>query len=141
MAIQIEKIKEKFKCQYVTIVGDKGMIKTAQIEDLGRAGFNYITSITKPTIEKLIKRGVFQLEFFTHKTLEIKDGMIRYVLHKNLCRVLELEENRFQRITAIKKKVIQSNDYLREHSRAKVEVQEKNLLSGYLNLIKFIKTY
>ena len=78
------------------------------------------------------------MDLFTQEILEIKDGTIRYVLHKNPCRALEIEENRFQKITAIKKKVIQSNDYLREHPRAKVEVQEKNLKS-YVSRLKLSK--
>jgi len=47
MGDQIKKVAEEFGCHQVTMVGDRGMIKSGQIEELGEAGFNYITAITK----------------------------------------------------------------------------------------------
>ncbi|MBM3335176.1 hypothetical protein FJY63_10990 [Candidatus Sumerlaeota bacterium] len=41
---QVRKVAERFGCQHVTFVGDRGMIKSAQIEDLSKAGFHYITA-------------------------------------------------------------------------------------------------
>ena len=45
------KVAEDFKCQKVTFVGDKGMIKSKQIEDLEKEDFHYITSIAKEQIK------------------------------------------------------------------------------------------
>jgi len=44
----------------VTFVGDRGMIKSGQVEELGEQGFHYITAITKPQIETLLRTGVFR---------------------------------------------------------------------------------
>jgi transposase len=33
---QVQKVAERFGCQTVTFVGDRGMIKSAQVKDLGR---------------------------------------------------------------------------------------------------------
>lgn len=43
-AAQIEKTAKEFGCENVTMVGDRGMIKSGQIEDLKKVGFNYITA-------------------------------------------------------------------------------------------------
>jgi hypothetical protein len=44
----LKKASVRFGCERVTFVGDRGMIKSGQIEDLSREGFHYITAITKP---------------------------------------------------------------------------------------------
>ena len=53
---QIEVLRSQFKCESVTLVGDRSMLKTPQVEALPE-GFSYITVINKPTIERLIKEG------------------------------------------------------------------------------------
>jgi hypothetical protein len=55
------------------------MIKSAQIEDLAKAGFHYITAITKPEVAKLINNGVIQMEFFDATVCEVEDDGVRYV--------------------------------------------------------------
>src|SRR5262247_3156624 len=47
-ATQINKVKARFGVQAITFVGDRGMIKGQQIEDLAQQGCHYITAITKP---------------------------------------------------------------------------------------------
>jgi len=42
---QVKKASERFGCERVTFVGDRGMIKSGQIENLSEAGFHYITAI------------------------------------------------------------------------------------------------
>src|SRR6266568_2054612 len=64
VAAQVEKLKGRFGVHEITFVGDRGMIKSQQIEDLAKQGFHYITAITKPQIEKLLKIGTFQMELF-----------------------------------------------------------------------------
>ena len=38
---QVRKASQRFGCQRVTFVGDRGMIKSGQIEELSQAGFHY----------------------------------------------------------------------------------------------------
>ena len=64
LSLQITKVANRFQCINVTFVGDRGMIKSAQIEDLQKVGFNYITGLTKPQINILLQRGVVQLGLF-----------------------------------------------------------------------------
>ncbi len=60
---QVRKSAERFGVREVTFVGDRGMIKSPQIEQLGE-GLHYITAITKPQIESLLRAGVIQMELF-----------------------------------------------------------------------------
>ncbi len=62
---QVKKAARRFGCERVTFVGDRGMIKSGQIEGLSKAGFHYITAITKPQIRSMIKKGVFSSVFLT----------------------------------------------------------------------------
>ena len=81
---QIKKMGERFGAKKVTLVGDRGMIKRAQMEELNDAyQFNYITAISKPQIEKLIKKEVIQLDLFDEKLVEIEDEGVRYILKRN----------------------------------------------------------
>src|SRR5256714_9367589 len=63
-ATQITKVKSRFGATEITFVGDRGMIKGQQIDDLVQHGFHYITAITKPQIEKLLRTGTLQMELF-----------------------------------------------------------------------------
>jgi hypothetical protein len=54
VASQIKKVVTQFGGGEVTFVGDRGMLKSAQIEQLAKEGFHYITAITKPQIEVLL---------------------------------------------------------------------------------------
>lgn len=138
--VQIEKIKERYGCSYVTVVGDKGMLKRVQLENLGKESYRYITSISKPQIESLLKKGVFQLELFADELCEIEDtdNGVRYVLRRNPARAQEMEQSRESRIAAIKKKAARANAYLEGHPRAKVEVQEKHL-KDYVARVRLAK--
>lgn len=115
---QIEKVKMRFGCERVTIVGDKGMIKSKQIEDLLAAEFYYITSITKPEIGTLINQNAIQIELFTENICEMEYDEIRYILRRNPVRAKELEKTRNDKIRKIEHYVQDRNQYLAEHPRA-----------------------
>ena len=134
---QIKKIKEQFGCENITFVGDKGMIKSAQIQALSEEKFNYITTITKPQIEKLLKEKVIQMELFTDQMCEIEDTQTstRYILRRNPFRAEEIQQNRMARIRSIENKVATINEYLKEHPKAKIEVQEKKIIT-YVDKLK-----
>jgi hypothetical protein len=116
---QVRKVAEELGCQEVTFVGDRGMIKSTQIENLPE-GFHYITAITKPQIEGLMKRGIIQLGLFDEKVCEVEEAGIRYILRRNPVRVEEREKSRLSKRHALEGFVSEKNDYLSEHPRAKV---------------------
>ena len=115
---QVKKVAERFGCERVTFVGDRGMIKTAQVEELAEVGFHYITAITKPQIRSLIKKGVFQLELFDQQLCEIKDNGVRYVLRRNPLRAKEMAATRDCKLAALQRLADEQNRYLAEHPRA-----------------------
>ena len=116
---QVRKVAEGLGCQEVTFVGDRGMIKSTQIENLPE-GFHYITAITKPQIEKLIKRGLIQIGLFDERVCEVEEAGIRYILRRNPLRVGEMEKSRLSKRRALEKFVGEKNVYLSEHPRANV---------------------
>lgn len=162
---QVEKIKKKFGCQYITFVGDKGMIKIAQMKEINDENYYYITTVTKPQIESLVKKNKLQMGLFDDKLFEVemeieekqdtdtdtgkKDAgnagagqgkgkeskKIRYILRRNPYRANEMKINRQSKITAIEKRMNQSNQYLREHKGAQVEVQKRELIK-YVQKLK-----
>lgn len=115
---QVRKVADRFGCRRVTFVGDRGMIKSKQIADLGREKFNYITAITKPQIKSLIKRGVFQLGLFDEQLCEVEDNGVRYVLRRNPVRAAELASSREKKMLTIRTMAARLNQYLADHPKA-----------------------
>ena len=127
--VEIETLKERFGCRHITLVGDKGMIKSGEIEDLKTAGFHYITSITKSQIKTLLVKGVFQLSLFDEDLCEVEDREegVRYILRRNPFRAEEMHKTRLSKIEAIGEKIEKANRYLYEHKRAKIATQIRHI--------------
>jgi len=123
-ASQVKKAAERFGCERVTFVGDRGMIKIPQIKNLPE-GFHYITAITKPQINSLIDKGVIQLGLFDEDLFEIEDKGIRYILRRNPVRVNEINESRISKRKSVEKLLKKKNVYLLEHKRSKIETAIK----------------
>ena len=133
---QLKKLRMRFKCKYITLVGDKGMIKSTQIEEIEElegqhpgSWIKYITSISKPEIRKLMKENVLDYSLFDEKVCEIGDAdkVTRYVLRRNPVRAKEMQEGRHSKIQAVQGKIDQANTYLKTHLRAKPETQERGI--------------
>ena len=124
-ASQIKKASMRFGIKDVTMVGDRGMIKSTQIEALGEEHFHYITAITRSQIEVLVREGVIQLELFEDKICEVEIEGIRYILRRNPIRAREIEEGRERKLAKISGMIEEQNKYLLEHKRAKVKVALK----------------
>lgn len=115
---QIRKTATVFECERVTFVGDRGMIKSGQIEDLAKVGFNYITAITKPQIRSMIKKEIIQLGLFDENLCEVEYNAVRYILRRNPIRAEELTESRLSKLKALKTLSDRQNQYLAEHPKA-----------------------
>jgi len=57
-AAQITKVQARFGVHEITFVGDRGMIKGQQIEDLAQQGLHDMTAMTQPQIDKLLRTGI-----------------------------------------------------------------------------------
>jgi len=115
---QVKKAADRFGCQRVTFVGDRGMIKGGQIEDVSKAGFHYITAITKAQIRSMIKNGVFQLGLFDEHLCEVEHGGERYILRRNPLRAEEIKRNRQSKLAVLQSLADRRNQYLAAHPRA-----------------------
>jgi hypothetical protein len=125
---QVRKAAERFGGGAVTFVGDRGMIKSRQIEDLAAEGFHYITAITKPQIETLLAQGVLQLGLFDATLAEVApETGPRYVLHRNPLRAAEIAAGRRDKLRSVAREIEKQNAYLAEHARASVVVAERNV--------------
>lgn len=119
---QVKKAADRFGCRAVTFVGDRGMIKGPQIEQLNKAGFHYIGALTKPQIEALLVSGLFQMDMFDQTLCEVQAGGLRYVLRRNPARAEQIAETRRDKETALRRLIEKKNRYLAEHRRAGVKV-------------------
>jgi transposase len=127
---QIKKVADRFGSKEVTFVGDRGMIKSPQMEQLNSEpyGFHYITAITKPQIETLLKKKIIQMDLFDQALAEVSttEGL-RYVLRRNPARAQEIQESREDKLKVLKKESARQNQYLKEHPRATVEVATRKI--------------
>jgi len=122
-ASQVRKAANRFGGREVTFVGDRGMIKSHQVEDLAGYGFHYITAITKPQIERLLRENALQLELFDQEIAEVRtDEGVRYVLRRNPIRAGEMAASRQDKVRSVSKELNRQNTYLADHPRAQVEV-------------------
>jgi hypothetical protein len=70
LAIQIKKLKDRFALDRVVLVGDRGMITEARIEQaLKPAGLDWITALRAPAIKSLAEAGSLQLSLFDERDL------------------------------------------------------------------------
>lgn len=133
---QLEKLKNKFGVEKVVLVGDKGMIKSTQIDELTGNDYkwDYLTSITKEQIKTLLKNNTFQLELFEDDLFEVESEGVRYFLRKNPEREKEIRENRAEKIRKIKDFVQEKNAYLMAHKKAQSEVALRKVNEKISNL-------
>jgi transposase len=131
---QVNKVREQYGCGQVTFVGDRGMIKSEQIAELKKAGFHYITAITKPQIRKLIKEGTLQLHLFEEKLCEVVADKVRYVLRRNPARADEMKVNRSRRLGSLEATAAKLNAELEEKPRASLEKRLETLKNKIIKL-------
>ncbi len=66
----LDRVQQRFGMKRITMVGDRGMITDARIEEeLRPRGVDWITSLRAPTIRKLWKEGPLQLSLFDDQDL------------------------------------------------------------------------
>jgi transposase len=70
VATQVSKLRERFGLQQVVLVGDRGMLTSARIEqDLKAAGLEWITALRSAQIQALVHSGALQLSLFDERDL------------------------------------------------------------------------
>src|SRR5437899_9292485 len=130
VASQIDKLQGRFGVTAITFVGDRGMLKSQQVEDLAQHGFHYITAITKPQIDKLLRTGTLQMDRFDQKLAELlTHAGIRYVLRRNPVRAQEVRDTRRAKLAALQAQVAKQNQYLTDHPRANAQGAWQKLIA------------
>jgi transposase len=120
------------------------MLKGPQIKELGQEHFHYITAISKPQIEALLKKGVFPLELFDTTLAEVASfpDKVRYILRRNPQRALETQQVRQSKQASLAKLLAEKNSYLAKKPKARVKTALRKLraralqlkLEGWINL-------
>ena len=139
---QVRKVADRFNVDQVVFVGDRGMIKSVQQKELSEEGFDFITALTKPQIETLIKQGDVQLELFDENINEvILDNDKRYVLRRNPVRAEEIAAARASKLQSLQDFAAKKNEYLHKHGKAKLEIALKQVRdrAKRLNIDKWIE--
>ncbi|HUZ60267.1 MAG TPA: IS1634 family transposase [Hanamia sp.] len=131
---QLKKLQKNFGIKQVIMVGDRGMIKSASIDEMVTLKWHYITAITTPQVKTLLKEGVIQLDLFEENLVEIWQEDIRYLLRRNPVRMEEVAGTRNEKIEKVKLLAHEKTDYLAAHSRASVEVALKQVNKKAANL-------
>jgi len=111
VAAQIAKLRERFELKEVVLVGDRGMLTQARIEQELRpvAGLEWITALRSGQIQKLVADGALQLSLFDQTDLaEITHPDYpgeRLVVCRNLLLAEERARKRAELLAAAEKKL------------------------------------
>lgn len=127
---QVEKLQARFGVKTVTLVGDRGMLKSKQIKLLSGLDIpiHYITAITKAQIRGLLRKGTLQLDLFDDNVAEVQVGAeVRYILKRNPVRAEEMEASRESKKQSLSMRVEIANKYLAEHPRANPQRAQQKL--------------
>ena len=137
---QVDKVARRFGIKKVTFVGDRGMIKSAQIRDLTTEKYHYITALSKAEIETLLKKDVVQMELFDETVCEVESEGIRYIYRRNPVRTGEIRDSRESKLRKVCDLCAQKTRYLSQHPRAKVKVAKRIVKekAGKLKIDKWV---
>ena len=141
----ISTLKKEFGCSNITVVGDRGMIKSPQIQQCQQQSYHYISAISKPQIEKLLKEDKLQMELFDEQVREIEDKETarRYILKRNPIRAEEMQRLRQSKLSHLQTYVSEEIEYQNEHPKARWETRLKNVRKKIeqLQLSKWVEVH
>ena len=86
---QVDALREKFGVREIVFVGDRGMITSKRIEELGAADYKwarYITAIKRSDMMQMVEDQThpIQIELFDERNLvEVREGAARHILCHN----------------------------------------------------------
>jgi len=126
---QLDKLKQRFNLENITIVGDGGMIKSEDILTIREMGYDFITSIGKPSIQALIdnKESKIEMSLFDENLKEIIENNTRYILRQNPLRRDEIRETRKSKLERLEEFIKEKRDYYNTHYRAKSTTLQKHI--------------
>lgn len=138
---QLIKLKNRFSCDSITIVGDRGIIRDKQKEMLKKYNFHYITGVPMTQIRPLLNAGILKYEEFENSLKSIEHKELRYIYRRNPVRAEETKKDRENRLRDVKKKIQQENERLTTSLRALLTVSKRKLqgMIDRLEISDFVK--
>jgi hypothetical protein len=124
---QLIKLKDRFGCESITMICDRGLIREKQKNLLATYGFHYITALPMPQILALLNAGVIKLADFTDELKSIRHKGVRYIYRCNPERALETQRQRQERFETAQRKVDQENTRLCELSKASAYAAKRRI--------------
>lgn len=124
---QLIKLKDRFDCESITVVSDRGLIRTKQKNLLKEYGFHYITALTMPEVFSLINSGQLKREDFVHDLKSISKDNVRYIYRCNAERALETQRQREERFETAQRKAEQENAMLRSRLKSSAMLAKKRI--------------
>jgi transposase len=123
VAIQVDKLKQQFGLKRVVLVGDRGMLTQARIEEtIKPAGLNFITALRAPAIQSLAEAGALQPSLFDERDLaEITSPDFpgeRLVACRNPLLTDERTRKRNELLDATEKSLLKIQERVRRTKRA-----------------------
>lgn len=123
VAAQIDKLKQRFGLERVVLIGDRGMITQARIEQILRpAGIDWITALRAASIRGLAEAGALQLSLFDDRDLaEITSPDFpgeRLVVCRNPWLAAERARKRAELLDAIEQSLMQIQAATHRSARA-----------------------
>jgi len=129
---QLLKLKNRFGCEAITIVSDRGLIREKQKTLLTDYNYHYITALPMPQITPLLEQGILKIEDFVNELKSFQHDERRYIYRRNPERASETQKHRMDRLGAAKEKIEKENERLKTALKASIPVAKKRL-QGILN--------
>ena len=124
---QLIKLKNRFKCESITIVSDRGLIRKKQKNLLKEYEFHYITALSMPEVFSLINAGLISRTDFVHDLKSFSKDGVRYIYRCNSERALETQKQREERFETAQRKVEQENAKLRDKLKTSANLAKKRI--------------
>lgn len=115
---QLIKLKNRFGCESITMICDRGLIREKQKKLIDKYGFHYITALPMPQILMLLNANLVKVEDFTDELKSFIYNDRRYIYRCNPERALETRRQRQERFDTAQRKVNQENQRLSEKLKA-----------------------
>lgn len=132
---QIEKLRERFGLERVVLVGDRGMLTQARIENLQIwPNLGWISALRAPAIRKLVEAGDLQLSLFDKQNLaEIRSAIYpgeRLVVCFNPLLAEDRRRTREELLAATEKKLGKIKGQVERRTRTPLKAEEIGLKVG-----------
>ncbi|MBA3604281.1 MAG: IS1634 family transposase [Parachlamydiaceae bacterium] len=131
---QLIKLKNRFNCESIIMVCDRGLIRDKQKKLLAGYNFHYITALPMSQIKPLLNKGVIKYEDFVDELKSFLYENHRYIYRRNPIRAEETKIQREERLQAVKEKVEVENRKLNKEPKASQIAAKKRIQSKLKSL-------